>query len=86
MSTIRYDSVRIAPMDNSILGAFNAARGIYYIAKKILAFKRKGGFRRLPAMPEVNADDCTDVEEYYGRQRARDFARRFYREHGLPKT
>jgi hypothetical protein len=37
-------------------------------------------------MPEVNTDDCKDIEEYYARQRAREFAGRFYREHGLPKA
>jgi hypothetical protein len=57
---------------------------VYLFTKKFLAFKRKGGFRRLPPMPEVNIDECTDIEQYYAEQRARNFARRFYRERGLP--
>src|SRR6516162_9912476 len=55
-----------------------------FLTKKFSAFKRKGGFRRLPPMPEVNIDECTDIEQYYAEQRARNFARRFCREHGLP--
>ena len=71
-------------IDNNAIAAYQLIKLVGFLTKKFSAFKRKGGFRRLPPMPEVNIDECTDIEQYYAEQRARNFARRFYREHAYP--